>query len=127
MLAIRLQRFGRKGDAFYRIIVQEAQKNPTSGRVVAFLGHYNPKTKEVKIDTTKAQEYLDHGAQPSPRVASLLESQKVKLPIWVKKHKVASKTVKNPDKLRKNRQPETTEAQETEAEVKTEAEEPSQN
>ena len=122
MLAIRLQRFGRKGDAFYRIIVQEAQKNPTSGKVVAFIGHYNPKTKEVKLDTTKAQEYVNNGAQPSSRVASLLELQKVKLPAWVKKRTVMSKGVKNPDKLRKNRQPEVAVTEEATVEVETETE-----
>ena len=122
MLAIRLQRFGRKGDAFYRIIVQEAQKNPTSGKVVAFIGHYNPKTKEVKLDTAKAQEYVNNGAQPSSRVASLLELQKVKLPAWVKKRTVMSKGVKNPDKLRKNRQPEVAVAEEVTAGVETETE-----
>ncbi len=122
MLAIRLQRFGRKGDAFYRIIVQEAQKNPTSGKVVAFIGHYNPKTKEVKLDTAKAQEYVNNGAQPSSRVASLLELQKVKLPAWVKKRTVMSKGVKNPDKLRKNRQPEVAVTEEATVEVETETE-----
>ena len=38
MLAIRLQRLGRKGLPVYRIAVQESQRHPSSGRVVAYVG-----------------------------------------------------------------------------------------
>ena len=74
MLAIRLQRVGRKGNAQYRIIVQEAQKHPTSGRIVAFAGTYDPHTKDAKVQVEVAQRFLDNGAQPSPRVVKLLAS-----------------------------------------------------
>ena len=108
MLAIRLQRVGRSGLAQYRIIVQEAQKQPTSGRVVAFVGTYNPHTKEVNVKVADAQKYLDNGAQPSPRVVKLLSNAGVKLPNWVKKPIIGSKTTRKADKLRKN-QPKTEE------------------
>jgi len=103
MLAIRLQRIGRQGYPVYRIAVQESQRHPSSGRVVAYVGAYNPHTKEVKIDTEKVEKYLGNGAQPTPRVTKLLSDQKVKLPSWVKlanNKKAAS--VKNTEKLRKN-------------------------
>lgn len=103
MLAIRLQRVGRKGNAAYRLIVQEAQKNPSSGRVVAFLGSYNPHTKESNIKYDVAQKFLDNGAQPSPRAVKLLQSAKLKLPAWVKAYKNSSKSIKNIEKLRKNK------------------------
>ena len=35
MLAIRMQRTGRKGHAQFRVIVQESRRTPTSGNVVA--------------------------------------------------------------------------------------------
>ena len=38
MLAIRLQRLGRKAYPVYRVAVQEAQRHPSSGRVVAYVG-----------------------------------------------------------------------------------------
>ena len=38
MLAIRLQRVGRQGYATYRLAVQEANRHPSSGRVVAYVG-----------------------------------------------------------------------------------------
>ena len=50
MLAIRLQRNGRKDLPLYRIVVQEAQRHPLSGRIVAQVGSYNPHTKATVID-----------------------------------------------------------------------------
>ena len=47
MLAIRLQRLGRKAYPVYRVAVQEAQRHPSSGRVVAYVGSYNPHTKDA--------------------------------------------------------------------------------
>jgi small subunit ribosomal protein S16 len=103
MLAIRLQRLGRKGYPVYRLAVQEAQRHPSSGRVVAYVGNYNPHTKEANVQVEEAQKYLNNGAQPTPRVAKLLEEAGVKLPKWVKEPATdKSKTLKNADKLRKN-------------------------
>ncbi len=103
MLAIRLQRLGRKAYPVYRLAVQESQRHPSSGRVVAYVGSYNPHTKEVKIQNEAAQKYLDNGAQPTPRVAKLLKEAGVKLPSWVKQFDGGkSKSVKNTEKLRKN-------------------------
>lgn len=116
MLAIRLQRLGRKALPVYRIAVQEAQRHPSSGRVVAYVGTYNPHTKDVKFDTEKVELYLKNGAQPTPRVVKLLIEQKVKLPAWVKKplNDKAAK-LRNPEKLRKN-QPKAEKASEPEQE-----------
>lgn len=102
MLAIRLQRVGRKGYATYRVAVQESQRHPSSGRVVAYVGSYNPHTKEAKIQTELAQKYLDNGAQPTPRVVRLLKDAGVKLPKWVKDVPEKQSTIKNAEKLRKN-------------------------
>ena len=103
MLAIRLQRIGRKGYPVYRIAVQESQRHPSSGRVVAYVGSYNPHTKEVSIQKEEAQKYLSNGAQPTPRVVKLLEQEGVKLPDWVKKSDTTKqKTIRHADKLRKN-------------------------
>src|SRR6185312_1317196 len=100
MLAIRLQRLGRKGYPVYRVAVQEAQRHPSSGRVVAYVGTYNPHTKEVNIQVETAQKYLDTGAQPSPRVVKLLKDSGVKLPKWVVEADVKKqKSIKHQDKL----------------------------
>ena len=103
MLAIRLQRLGRKGYPVYRLAVQESQRHPSSGRVVAYVGTYNPHTKESSVQVEQAQKYLDNGAQPTPRVVKLLEEAGVKLPNWVKKaDSTKQKTIRNAEKLRKN-------------------------
>ncbi len=102
MLAIRLQRTGRKGLAHYRVIVQEAQKSPKSGRVVARIGHYNPHTKEVVVDKEQAEKFMKNGAQPSDKVARLFKSEKVKLPTWVELDSNKKRSVKNTEKLRKH-------------------------
>lgn len=102
MLVIRMQRVGRKGLAQFRVVVQDSRRTPTSGRVVAALGHYNPHTKEIVINKEKAQFYLDNGAQPSDRVVLLLKSEGVKLPKWVEVPAKQDGKIRHPEKLRRN-------------------------
>ena len=103
MLAIRLQRLGRKAYPVYRLAVQESNRHPSSGRVVAYVGSYNPHTKEANVNVEQAQKYLDNGAQPTPRVVKLLKAAGVKLPKWVKEFEGGKeKAVRNAEKLRKN-------------------------
>lgn len=117
MLAIRLQRTGRSGYPMYRIAVQESQRHPSSGRVVAYVGSFNPHTKETTLDLEKVGFYLSNGAQPTPRVVKILTEQKVKLPSWVKVHSGDKKVaIKNAEKLRKNRPVEELAVEETPAE-----------
>ncbi len=114
MLAIRMQRNGRVHAPVYRIVVQEAQRHPLSGRVVAEVGNYNPETKRVVLDKEKLEFYLGHGAQPSSRVAFVLKKEGVKLPDWYKETPKKHAQAKHADKLRKNQpKEETNEASET--------------
>ncbi len=116
MLAIRLQRLGRKAYPVYRLAVQESNRHPSSGRVVAYVGSYNPHTKEANVNVEQAQKYLDNGAQPTPRVVKLLKAAGVKLPKWVKEFEGGKeKAVKSAEKLRKN-QPKEEVAEEAPAE-----------
>lgn len=103
MLVIRMQRTGRSGHAQFRIVVQDSRQTPSSGRVIAALGSYDPHSKEVKLDIEKAKFYLASGAHPSDRMASLLKKEGVKLPSWVILRVKNKKVVKNIEKLRKNR------------------------
>ena len=124
MLAIRLQRLGRKAYPVYRLAVQESNRHPSSGRVVAYVGSYNPHTKEANVNVEQAQKYLDNGAQPTPRVVKLLKDAGVKLPKWVKEFEGGKeKAVRNAEKLRKNQPKEEApeEVAETPAEAPTEA------
>jgi len=87
----------------YRIAVQESRRHPSSGRVVAYVGTYDPHTKGSKVQVELAQKYLDNGAQPSPRVVKLLKDAGVKMPAWVSKFdNKKTKNTRNIEKLRKN-------------------------
>lgn len=121
MLAIRLQRLGRKGYPVYRIAIQESQRHPSSGRVVAYVGSYNPHTKEVNFQKEDVEKYLSNGAQPTPRVVKLLKQEGIKLPSWVKEAATdKQKSIRNAEKLRKN-QPKDEAPEEPAAEAETEA------
>lgn len=85
------------------MIVQDARKSPTSGKIVTSLGSYNPHTKSLVIDKEKAGLFLSNGAQPSSRVVSLLAKDGVKIPDWAQKLAKKERAIKNTDKLRKNR------------------------
>ena len=102
MLAIRMQRNGRSHYPTYRIVVQEAQRHPLSGRVVAEVGNYNPHTKATTLDKEKIKFYLEHGAQPSSRVIYIFKKNKITLPKWVKEPTKKQAAPKHADKLRKN-------------------------
>ena len=104
MLTIRLKRHGKTHFATYRVVIQDAAKHPSSGKVVAYVGNYNPHTKDTNLDKEQIEKYLGDGAQPSPRVIKLLIEAKIKLPSWVKKPDTKkTRTTRNPEKLRKNR------------------------
>lgn len=133
MLTIRMQRTGRKGHAMFRVVVQESRLAPTSGKVVALLGSYDPHAKVATLDKEKASFYLGNGAQPSDRAARLLQKEGVNLPKWVKLAENKAGKLRNPEKLRRNQpkedsQPEkladeatTDEAESPAEEAKTEA------
>jgi small subunit ribosomal protein S16 len=100
MLAIRMQRTGRSGHAQFRVIVQDSRFSPTRGRVVSYLGNYNPHTKTATIDSVKAAQYLQSGAQPSDTVARLFKKEGIKLPGWVNLNEPKKRDVRNPEKRR---------------------------
>jgi small subunit ribosomal protein S16 len=117
MLVIRLQRTGRKGHAQFRVVVQDSRRTPTSGKIVAQVGTYDPHTKTVNLDKERTQHYLDHGAQPSDRVVLILEKEGVKLPKWVVKPGKKEGVVRHAEKLRRNQPKEEPKAEEPVAEA----------
>ncbi len=70
---IRLSRFGRKKQPFYRIVVQNSEA-PRDGKFLEIVGTYNPMTdpQEITIHQDKLQPWLDNGAQPTTTVKSIL-------------------------------------------------------
>ena len=116
MLAIRMQRNGRAHYPTYRIVVQESQRHPLSGRVVAEVGNYNPATKALTLDKELVEKYLSNGAQPSSRVAFILKKNGVKLPKWYKEPAQTKAVAKHADQVRKNQPKEEPVVEETPAE-----------
>jgi small subunit ribosomal protein S16 len=80
---IRLQRFGRKGYAFYQIVVADSRA-PRDGRFIERVGSYNPNTNPATIDLNfeRALYWLQVGAQPTDTTRSILSREGVLL----KKH-----------------------------------------
>jgi len=77
-MKIRLARGGSKKRPFYRIVAADSRM-PRDGRYIEKLGIYAPllpKDSEdrVKMDLERVQYWLDHGAQPTDRVARMLEA-----------------------------------------------------
>ena len=80
---IRLTRHGKKGYAFYHIVVAD-ERAPRDGRYIERLGVYNPNTNPASIEFNfeKALAWLQKGAQPSDTCRSILSDKGVML----KKH-----------------------------------------
>ena len=77
---IRLQRFGRKGYAFYQIVIADSRA-PRDGRFIERIGSYNPNTNPATIDLNfdRALYWLQTGAQPTDTTRNILSSQGVLL------------------------------------------------
>ncbi len=73
MLKIRLKRLGAKKNPTYRIIVINSTTK-REGKPIEELGHYNPKSKVMKLDKAKALDWISKGAQPTDTVAYLLKN-----------------------------------------------------
>ncbi len=76
-LKIRLARGGAKKRPFYRVVVADA-RSPRDGRYIEKIGYFDPlKEKDsadrLVLDAEKAKAWLSKGAQPTDRVARLLD------------------------------------------------------
>ncbi len=77
---IRLQRHGRKGYAFYPIVVADSRA-PRDGRFIERIGSYNPNTNPatISLDFDRALYWVETGAQPTDTVRSILSKEGVML------------------------------------------------
>ncbi|HEX7320971.1 MAG TPA: 30S ribosomal protein S16 [bacterium] len=71
MVKIRLTRIGRRKIPVYRIVVIDSKK-ARDGKYIENVGHYDPRTKEVKIDRDRIEYWISKGAQPTVRVAKII-------------------------------------------------------
>ncbi len=70
---IRLQRRGKKGQAFYHIVIADGRA-PRDGKFIERIGIYNPVAKpaEIELEFDKALDWLKKGAQPTDTVKAIL-------------------------------------------------------
>src|ERR1700744_1073046 len=70
---IRLQGHGKKGRAFYYIVVADSRA-PRDGRFIERLGSYNPNTNPatIDIDFDQALDWVNKGAQPTDTCRAIL-------------------------------------------------------
>jgi small subunit ribosomal protein S16 len=80
---IRLQRHGRKGYAYYHIVISDS-KAPRDGKFIERIGSYNPNTNPATVDLKfdRALYWLQTGAQPTDTTRNILSNEGVLL----KKH-----------------------------------------
>ena len=75
---IRLQRHGRKGYAYYPIVVADSRA-PRDGRFIERIGSYNPNTNPatISLDFDRALYWVETGAEPTDTVRSILSKEGV--------------------------------------------------
>jgi small subunit ribosomal protein S16 len=72
VVKIRLKRIGSKGAPYYRIVAVD-KRNRRDGMPIEELGHYNPRTKDLKVNREAVEKWIKNGAQASNTVAALLK------------------------------------------------------
>ena len=77
---IRLQRGGRKGYAFYSIVIADVRA-PRDGKFTEKIGTYKPKTNTATVDLKfdRALYWVEAGAQPTDTVRNILSGEGVYL------------------------------------------------
>ncbi|MEG2071094.1 MAG: 30S ribosomal protein S16, partial [Bacteroidales bacterium] len=77
---IRLQRFGKKNQPFYHIVIADGRA-PRDGHFIEKIGTYNPLTHPatVNMNFDRALYWVEVGASPSDTVRSILKNEGVYL------------------------------------------------
>ena len=76
MLAIKLQRIGKKHQPSYRVVVAE-KRSKMAAPPVEDLGSYNPFTKGINIQKERVLHWITMGAQPTTTAHNLLVKEGV--------------------------------------------------
>jgi small subunit ribosomal protein S16 len=76
MLTIKFSRVGKKKYATYKIVIQEKARDPW-GKVLEFLGTYNPHTKDLIIKKDRVEYWRSKGAQMTASINNLLINKEI--------------------------------------------------
>ena len=76
MVKIRLQRFGKKGKPYFKIVAANVESK-RDGRFIELLGNYNPNSNpaSVQLNIDRAVYWLEIGAQPTDTARSILSRE----------------------------------------------------
>ncbi len=73
---LRMKKMGRKHQPFFRVVAVD-QRAARDGKVIEYLGHYDPLVKETDARALLNAERIDYwlsvGAQPSDKVGVLIK------------------------------------------------------
>lgn len=90
MLIIRLQRFGKKNQSQFRLVLAE-HTNPIRGKFLEVLGSYDPRNKIKAFKKDRLDYWAGQGVKYSPTVQNLLISEGIisgkKVKAWQPKKK----------------------------------------
>lgn len=76
MIKLRLKKYGRKGQPYYRIVAMDA-RTKRDGASIEELGFYNPMTDETHLKYQRIKARLEQGARPTETVYHILSKAKV--------------------------------------------------
>ena len=71
MLKIRLQRIGKRGQAYFKVVVKEHTSRP-KGKYLELLGSYDPHKNEITVDAGRVKYWMSQGAQLSATANNLM-------------------------------------------------------
>lgn len=99
---IRLKRTGNKNNACFRIAVADVRAQ-RDGKVIEYLGLYDPRHKDESINLERAKYWLGQGAQPSETVQSIIKraEEGIKLSDRVKPAKPSKKAIAKAEEAKK--------------------------
>ena len=70
MLAIKLQRIGKKKQGSFRVVISEKRSKMSSS--IEDLGFFNPYSDKLSINKERVSYWMKEGAQPTDSVFNLL-------------------------------------------------------
>lgn len=94
MLIIRLQRFGKRNQAQFRLVLAE-HTSPVRGKFLEVLGSYDPRNKTKVFKKDRLSYWASQGVQYSPTVQNMLIGEGIlsgeKVKAWRPKKKEQKK------------------------------------
>jgi len=72
MINIRLTRRGARNDPFYKIVAIEKDRK-REGKTLDVIGYWHPKSKDLKFDKEKLNNWQKSGAKITPAVTAIIK------------------------------------------------------